>query len=209
MSDSQIIFFLITSILLIVTPGQDFMLVITRSISMGKKAGMATIAGVSTSLIIHSVLVAFGLGALIQTSEILFSVMKIIGAFYLLYLGFKTFRAKPIEIDTTKPSNISSKRLFIEGLISNLCNPKVIIFYIAFLPQFVGSTSANPTQTLFILGVVFAVVTFILIGSIGMLAGSMSGWLREKKSVQTILNRISGIILVGFAVRLFTAERTA
>ena len=191
------------------TPGQDFMLVITRSIAMGRKAGMATIAGVSISLIIHSVLVAFGLGALLQTSELLFTVMKIIGALYLLYLGVKTFRAKPVEIDTTKSNKISSKRLFVEGLVSNLCNPKVIIFYIAFLPQFVGSTSANPTQTLFVLGVVFAAITFILIGSIGLMADSMSSWLRQKKSIQTMLNRISGIILIGFAVRLFTAERTA
>ncbi len=185
------------------------MLVITRSIAMGKRAGMATITGVTSSLIIHSFLVAFGLGALLQTSEILFTVMKVIGAVYLFYLGIKTFRSPPVEIDTAQSSRVSSRRLFIEGSVSNLCNPKVIVFYIAFLPQFIGPTNTHPTQTLLMLGIVFAIITFILIGSIGMLAGSMSGWLRRKQSVQTILNRISGIILIGFALRLFTTERTA
>jgi len=185
------------------------MLVITRSISMGKKAGFATIAGVSTSLIIHSFLVAFGLGALLQTSEMLFTIMKVIGAIYLCYLGVRTFLSPPIKIDSTTDNRVPSGRLFFEGLISNLCNPKVIIFYIAFLPQFINQTNTDPTQTLLFLGMIFALITFILIGGIGMLAGSMSSWLRSKQSIQTTLNRISGVILIGFAVHLFSAERSA
>ena len=209
MSDSQTLLFLITSILLIITPGQDFMLVMTRSISMGRKAGLATISGVSSSLVIHSFLVAFGLGVLLQRSETLFTTIKIIGALYLLYLGVKTFMARPVSIDIDAVSKIPVQRLFFEGLISNLCNPKVIIFYIAFLPQFIAADNPHTTETLLMLGMVFAVITFILIGGIGLLAGSLSGWLRKNQFVQSILNKISGIILIGFAIHLFTSERTA
>ena len=185
------------------------MLVISRSIAMGRKAGMATISGVSSSLVLHSVLVAFGLGALLQTSEFLFSTMKIIGALYLLYLGVKTFTAKPPQIDIDESSKVPVQRLFLEGLISNLCNPKVIVFYIAFLPQFIAADNQHPTETLLMLGIVFAVITFFLIGGIGLLAGTASSWLRQNQSVQSLLNRISGIILIGFAIRLFATERTA
>ncbi len=146
MSDSQILLFLITSILLIITPGQAFMLVMTRSIAMGSKAGLATITGVSSCLVIHGFLVAFGLGALLQQSETLFTTMKIIGAFCLLYLGVKTFLTKPIPMDINETNHIPVQRLFFEGLISNLCNPKVIIFYIAFLPQFIAINNPHPLK---------------------------------------------------------------
>ena len=209
MNDAQILLFLITSILLIITPGQDFMLVMTRSISMGRKAGLATISGVSSSLVIHSFLVAFGLGALLQRSETLFTTMKIIGALYLLYLGIKTFMARPVSLDIKESNQIAVRRLFLEGLISNLCNPKVIIFYIAFLPQFIAADNPHTTETLLILGMVFAVITFVLIGAIGLLAGSLSGWLRKNQFVQSMLNKISGTILIGFAIHLFVSEKPA
>lgn len=208
MESTQLIIFVITSLVLIATPGPDMILVMSRSIAMGQKAGIYTAAGISTGLLGHTLLAALGLGAILQASETLFLTLKFVGAAYLIYLGFKTFRAPSPFEKKSQTENISYRSLFFQGAVSNLSNPKIAIFYFAFLPQFVSSESADFTTMLLILGVTFALLTFLIKGPVAFFSGKLSSWFRRKPSVQTWLNRVSGGILIGLGIRLAFESRS-
>ena len=129
--------FTVASLVLIVTPGQDMVLVMSRSIAQGAAAGVVTAAGVSVGLVGHTILATLGLGAVLRTSEWLFLALKLLGAAYLIYLGLALLRTKATELVVQASSKRSLLRLFIDGALSNISNPKIAIFYFAFLPQFV------------------------------------------------------------------------
>ena len=201
MSDTQLIVFLVTSLVLIITPGQDMILVMSRSIAQGAKAGVATAAGVSTGLLGHTVLAGLGLGAILHASEILFMVLKLIGAAYLIYLGVRLLLTKS-QISLTNSSITSLKRLFLQGALSNLANPKITLFYFAFLPQFMAPDTSHPTAMLLLLGGLFALLTFLVKGPVGYFAGYLSAWLRARQIVLLWLHRCSGMVLIGLGLGL-------
>ena len=202
MDSSQLLFFIITSLILIITPGPDMLLVMSRSIAMGQKAGISTAAGVSVGLLGHTLLATLGLGAILQTSALLFTTLKFIGAAYLIYLGIKSFRAPLPTFQTTDSEKVSFRDLFFQGAFSNLSNPKIAIFYFAFLPQFVSTDSTATTTVIFSLGVLFAILTFFIKAPVAFFSGKLSGWLRTNSSIQAWLNRLCGGVLVGLGVRL-------
>ena len=206
MSDTQLIVFLATSLVLIITPGQDMILVMSRSIAQGAKAGLATAAGVSTGLLGHTVLASLGLGAILHTSEILFMVLKLVGAAYLIYLGVRLLLTKN-HIALTQPSIASLKRLFLQGALSNLANPKITLFYFAFLPQFIAHDTTHPTVMLLLLGSLFALLTFLVKGPVGYFAGYLSAWLRARQIVLLWLHRCSGMVLIGLGFGLVFDRR--
>jgi threonine/homoserine/homoserine lactone efflux protein len=207
MAETLLIVFVATSIVLIVTPGQDMILVMSRSISQGWKAGVATAAGVSMGLLGHTVLATLGLGALLHASEVLFVAMKVIGAAYLIYLGIKIFRSSHAGLKISGMPAVSLRKMFFQGALSNISNPKIVIFYLAYLPQFVPSDTENPTALLFMLGTAFAILTFFIKGPIGYGAGVLSGWVRSRPAVIGWINRASGVVLVGLGLRLALEKR--
>src|SRR5262249_30759508 len=152
----------------------------------------ATAAGVSVGLVGHTILAALGLGAILRTSELLFFVLKLVGAIYLVYLGIGLLRTKQARLATAQASPRSLGKLFADGVLSNLSNPKIAIFYFAFLPQFVSPAAQHPTLTVFVLGVVFAGLTFLIKAPVGVFAGALSTWLRANPSVLTWIYRGSG-----------------
>src|SRR4249920_2936593 len=166
--------FVVTSLVLIATPGQDMILVMSRSIVQGAAAGVATAAGVSVGLIGHTILATLGLGAILRTSEWLFIALKFVGAAYLLYLGIGLLltRRSSVAVGSEPPRTLP--KLFLDGAFSNLSNPKVAIFYFAFLPQFVEPSAQHPTLSVFALGVVFAGLTFLVKAPIGIFSGALS-----------------------------------
>ena len=202
MLDSSLTVFILTSLLIILSPGQDMVLVLSRSIARGTRAGVVTATGVATGLLGHTLLAALGLGALLQASEFAFSLMKYIGAAYLLYLGVKAFRAPPINLASSTKIQGNLRSFFVQGAISNLSNPKIAIFYLAYLPQFVSADSQHSTYTLLVLGVTFALLTFVIKVPIGLLAGVLSGWIQSRPLVQRWLNRCCGGVLVAMGLRL-------
>ena len=208
MFDISWILFIIASLVLIITPGQDMILVMSRSISHGVKAGVATAAGVSTGLIIHTILAAFGLGAILRASEWLFFIFKLIGAGYLIYLGACLLLNKNKELLIQSSVKLSFFRLFLNGAISNISNPKIAIFFFAFLPQFVKPNAAYPTLSIFILGLIFAVLTFLIKGPVGFFSGTLSAWLRKSPGVLKWIYRTSGLIIVGLGIKLALERRT-
>jgi threonine/homoserine/homoserine lactone efflux protein len=202
MTEANLILFLAASLLVIITPGQDMILVMSRSLTQGSAAGVATAAGISTGLIVHTVLAAFGLGAILQASELLFFTLKVCGGIYLIYLGVKLLRTRSVQIERLAVSNKPLKRLFFQGALSNLSNPKIAVFYFAFLPQFISSEVQHPTFYLLGLGIAFAVLTFVVKVPIGFFAGYLSKWLRDRPAVLTWMHRTSGILLMGLGLRL-------
>lgn len=199
--------FVLASLLLILTPGQDMVLVMSRSVAQGPGAGVATAAGVSIGLVGHTVLATLGLGAVLRTSEWLFIALKLVGAAYLIYLGACLLLARASSLALTDAQPRSLPRLFADGAFSNVSNPKIAVFYFAFLPQFVAPGAAHPTLSVFVLGLAFAALTFLVKGPVGYFAGLLSGWLRARPAVLTWLHRSSGAILVALGVKLAFERR--
>lgn len=199
--------FVVASLVVIVTPGQDMVLVMSRSIAQGPGAGVATAAGVSVGLVGHTILATLGLGAVLRASEWLFLVLKVVGAAYLVYIGISLLRTRSGELVVQSSSRRSSLRLFADGALSNLSNPKIAVFYFAFLPQFVLPDASRPTLALLMLGLVFAGLTFLVKGPVGLFAGLLSAWLRARPGVLVWIHRASGTILVALGVKLAFERR--
>jgi threonine/homoserine/homoserine lactone efflux protein len=199
--------FIFASLMLIITPGQDMMLVMSRSISQGARAGVATAAGVSTGLLGHTVLAALGLGAVLNASEALFTFIKYAGSAYLIYLGIIHFRLNRLNLDMPTSPAIPLKKLYLQGALSNLSNPKIAIFYFAYLPQFVPAGTPDPTARLLMLGTVFAALTFMVKGPVGYTSGRLSGWLRARPGISAWINRISGSVLIALGLNLAFEHR--
>jgi threonine/homoserine/homoserine lactone efflux protein len=199
--------FIVASMVLIVTPGQDMILVMSRSIGQGSAAGVATAAGVSVGLVGHTLLATLGLGAILRTSDWLFLALKLVGAVYLVYLGVQLLRTRGHELALPCGAPRSLARLFVDGALSNVSNPKIAVFYFAFLPQFVLPGAAHPTLSVFVLGLLFAALTFLVKGPVGLGAGLLSAWLRARPQVLTWVYRSSGAVLVGLGLRLAFERR--
>ncbi len=207
MVDAAWLLFVVASLALILTPGQDMILVMSRSIAQGGGAGAVTAAGVAVGLVGHTALATLGLGAVLRASEWLFIALKLVGAAYLVYLGFGLLRTRRGTLALGSPAPRAYAKLFVDGALSNLSNPKIAVFYFAFLPQFVAPGAQHPTVTILALGLAFALLTFLIKAPIGLFAGALSGWLRSRAGVLTWVYRCSGAILVGLGLRLAFERR--
>ena len=207
MTEAQALLFILTSLLVIITPGQDMILVMSRAIAQGSKAGIITAAGVSIGLIGHTLLTAFGLGSLLMASELLFTILKLVGAVYLVYLGIRLIFSQSARLNLKQVRSVKLKKLFLTGALSNISNPKITIFYFAFLPQFVSSDIQNPTYLLLLLGISFSLLTFLVKAPVGYFAGVLSSWLRARPLVLSWIDRISGAVLVVLGMKLAFEKR--
>jgi len=207
MNESQIVFYVLTSLFVILIPGQDLVLVMSRGMTQGAKAGIATAAGVSAGLLGHTMLTALGLGALLMSSEIFFTLLKYVGAVYLSYLGLKLIFSPVQDFKLESGDSRPLGKLFAIGALSNISNPKITIFYFAFLPQFISTDIESPTLLLLTLGFVFAALTFLVKAPIGYFAGVASVWIRSRPIVIKLINRISGTVLVGLGIKLAFEQR--
>ena len=209
MIEAHWLLFLVASMFVIATPGQDMILVMSRSLSHGIRAGVATAAGVSVGLVGHTFLATLGLGAVLRTSEWVFTALKFVGAAYLLYLGVQLLLTRAAELNAAASARQPHLRLFLTGAASNISNPKIAVFYFAFLPQFVTPDASRPTLTIFVLGLVFAALTFLVKGPVAVFAGRLSSWFRSRPQALVWLYRSSGLVMLGLAVRLALTRREA
>lgn len=194
--------FVATSLVLIVTPGQDMTLVLSRSIAQGSAAGLATVTGICSGLVVHTLVAALGLGALVRASESLYLALQFVGAAYMVYLGLQLLRTPqgPLAIPGTAPKRLA--RMFFDGALSNLCNPKIILFYLAFLPQFVMPGARHAGLSLCVLGLVFALLAWIVKAPLGFGAAALTHWLRLHPRSLAWLFRISGAVLLGLGLQM-------
>lgn len=208
MEDPDLGVYVVASLALILTPGQDMIYVVTRSMAQGRAAGVLSAAGVCTGILVHTAIVALGIGALLQTSEALFIVLKLAGAAYLVYLGLRLLlQHDALALRDASAARMPAAQLFAQGVLSNVTNPKIVVFFLAFLPQFVSASDPHPTRHLVFLGVLYAAMGFAVKASVGIAAGSLSERLLRSNAAIAWMNRVSGTILVALGLRLAAAER--
>jgi len=196
----NIISFSLATIVLALSPGPDNIYVLSQSLANGVRSGLATTTGLITGCIVHTTLLAFGLSALITASPAIFYGIKVFGAAYLLYLAFKVYKSDSKISLTSKVSKKSDKDLFKQGVIMNILNPKVMIFFLAFFPGFLWDKDGNTVVQFYILGGVFMLVSFLVFGFIALLAGKISTYLKSHKAVGPTLKWLQIIVFIGIAV---------
>lgn len=199
--------FLTASAALALAPGPDNTFVMTQSAVHGRVAGIVVTLGLITGVMVHSALVAVGVAAVFQTSAVAFTVLKLAGAAYLIYLAWKAFRTGKTEIAANLAPVRSLTKLYGTGVIMNITNPKVAIFFLAFLPQFADPARGSVTLQILVFGLLFSASAFVIFGAIAWGAGFLGDWLARSPHAQATLNRIAGVIFLGLAVRLLNAER--
>jgi threonine/homoserine/homoserine lactone efflux protein len=201
--------FLISCILLNLTPGSDTILILSKSIAQGKKAGVVTALGIGLGIIGHTLLAAFGLSLIIAKSIVLFNVVKYAGAAYIIFLGVKMLLAKtPIDLDR-KAGQIQQNlfTVFRDGFLTNILNPKVALFFIAFLPQFIDPAHHAGAFPFMILGLTFTITGTIYCSILAVFAAEIFSSLRNNTSFSTLLNKTCGSVLVFLGVYVALLRR--
>lgn len=195
--------YVLASLALILTPGQDMMYVMSRALAQGRLAGVYSAVGVIIGILVHTVLAAFGVGAILAASEGLFLALKLVGAAYLVYLGVRLLLAREAAVAAASNGpRYSPASLVWQGVLSNVSNPKIVVFFFAFLPQFVDPASPHPTADLIFLGVLYAGMGLVVKAGVGLAAGSLAERVLRKPRAMVWINRVSGTILVGLGLRL-------
>jgi len=204
---STLLLFTTASILLALTPGPDNIFVLTQSALKGKRVGIVVTLGLCTGLVVHTSAVVLGIAAIFQASALAFNLLKFAGAAYLLYLAWGAFQAGASTLNKEASQEIGLPRFYLRGIIMNVTNPKVSIFFLAFLPQFTNPETGSLPLQLVVLGGIFILCTLLVFGAISLLAGVMGQWLRRSERAQKILNKTAGAIFAGLAVKLATVSR--
>lgn len=193
--------FIVTTCVLALSPGPDNIYVLSQSLVNGTKSALATTAGLISGCIVHTTLLAFGFSAVITTNPSLFFGIKVVGALYLLYLAYAVFKSDAtLEFSQNAPKK-SSSQLFKQGVLMNLLNPKVMLFFLALFPQFLWQPQTDTVLQFYILGITFMVVSFIVFATIALLAGRVSAFLNKKKHTGVFLKWLQ--ILVFLAIAAF------
>ena len=202
LSIETIITFITASVVLSLVPGPDNLFVMSNSALRGWKIGFYTTLGLCTGLIGHTILVGIGVSVIFQTSPMAFYGLKIIGSFYLVYLAWLSIQNKELNLGEAS-QDISNKSYYLTGVVMNLTNPKVAIFFLVFLPQFVNSNNHNVTSQIFLLGLLFICSAFFVFTSIAYLSSFLEGILKKSKTVNKNLNLLAAIIYIALAINLF------
>lgn len=205
----SLIAFIIASALLSIAPGPDNLFVLMQSALYGKMSGIFVTLGLCTGLIVHTAAVAFGVAAIFQTSVLAFTVLKIVGAVYLVYLAWQAFRTSSKQLETSSSNLRTFGALYRRGIIMNVTNPKVTIFFLAFLPQFVSLQQGALAPQIFMLGAVFICVALIIFCAIAIAAGFLGDWLQRSSKAQLYLNRIAGTVFAVLAFKLLSATNSS
>lgn len=195
----EIIAFLAAAILLSISPGPDIIYVLVQGMTNGKKHGIVTALGLVSGIIIHTSLVAFGISAVINQSETLFLIIKILGAGYLFYLAWQVFKSDP-AINVEKPATQQKKELtslFKKGFLMNVLNPKVAIFFLAFFPGFLWDPEGNTIYQFYILGFLFMLQAFLIFSAVAILAGKISVYLQKHPASGLIFKWVQVVVFVG------------
>ena len=199
--------FFLASTLLAIVPGPDNVFVLTQSALHGKLSGLVVMLGLCTGLIVHTGAVAFGVAIIFQASTLAFTLLKVIGASYLIYLAWQIFRTSPEQIRMHGNPQRSMPALYRRGIIMNVTNPKVSIFFLAFLPQFADPERGPISLQMVILGGIFIVATILVFGAVALIGGALGEWLNRSERAQRVMNWVAGTVFIGLALKLVTTER--
>lgn len=198
-------YFLAASILLTIAPGPDILYLLTKSLASGAKCGIILAAGLVSGIVFHTFLVMAGVAAIIQNSALAMTALKIFGAAYLLFLAYKSFKAAKRGAKLSMKKSDAENNFFAlyrRGVLMNVLNPKVLLFFLAFLPQFVNLSTGNASLQIILLGVTFAAQAFIIFSIVATGAGKVRKILLQKNNLAQILNFVEAAVLAIIAVTL-------
>ena len=200
METNIILAFISSSALLTIMPGPDIIYVLMQSLTNGKKYGIATAFGLVSGIIIHTSLIAFGISKIVKQNETVFLTIKILGAIYLFYLAYKSYKSSSkINLSIKTPKKTLSN-LVKQGFIMNVLNPKVTIFFLAFFPAFINYSNVNIKEQIFTLGFLFILQAFIIFCIVSFLADKMSVFLRQSKSFEKRIQIIQIVFFIGIGI---------
>ena len=194
------------SLLLCIAPGPDNLFVLAQSALYGRMAGIRVTLGLCTGLFVHTAAVAFGIAALIRAAPLAFDALRFVGAAWLLYLAWQAFRAGPAALPACGDHVPDGWRLYRRGIIMNVTNPKVTLFFLALLPQFADPGRGSMLVQIVLLGVIFMLSTLLVFGLVAVLAGSLGQWLGRTPGAQRALHVLAGVVFIGLAVRLLLTD---
>lgn len=204
----QILPFLLTAVLLTATPGPDNLMVLGVGASKGRRLGMAFGLGCAAGCLSHTLLAALGVSAVLAASPVAFTALRWAGGAYLIWLGIGALRSRggvgvPARAggEAADPAD-TAMRKFAKGMLANAINPKVVLFFLSFLPQFVVPTRGNVPLQMAVLGVVFSLQAAVLFGALGWFAGGIGQWLQRRPRAGLWLDRLSGVVFVGLGLRM-------
>lgn len=200
--------FVLATVALAISPGPDNIFVLTQSITNGKKYGLATTAGLISGCLLHTTLLAFGISAIINRNEILFLGIKVFGACYLFYLAYRVYKSEAMS--GLPVNNVPKKglgKLFWQGFIMNVLNPKVTLFFLAFFPAFLFSNQLSTVIQFYILGLLFMVVSFCVFGLIAVLAGSITKYIVNNPNAGLFLKWLQIAVFVGIGIYLLLSDK--
>ena len=207
LTETQILGFLITTVLLTATPGPDNLMVLSIGVSGGRRAGMAFGLGCAVGCLSHTLLAVVGVSAILAASPTAFMLLKWTGGAYLLWLGIQALRhagTGRMPSDTAKQKSLRS--LFLQGLMANTINPKVVLFFLSFLPQFVVESQGQVAWQLGLLGVLFSLQAAVLFGLLGYFSGAIGAWLNRRPASGRWLDRAAGAIFVALGLRMIVSR---
>ena len=206
--DANIYLFVAASLAVIVAPGPDNVYVLTRGIAQGREVALASAWGMCSGLLFHTTLAAIGLSAILAQSALAFSVVKYAGTAYLIYLGFRALLSKEEFIPSAEVVPVANLRsFFLRGLTMNLLNPKVAVFFLAFLPQFASPATDGATLRLLALGLVFALLSVVVFSALALFSGILGERLNNNPRLVNALHWMTGCVLIGLGVRLALSGR--
>lgn len=207
MTASTLFYFLGASVALTIAPGPDNTFVVAQGISRGRKAAIVTALGMCSGVSVHTTAAALGISALLYSSAAAFQVLKFAGAGYLLFLAWKSLKEERILLPSSVSGERSSRLLFRRGFVMNVINPKVALFFLAFLPQFVSPGSGTAAAQMFILGLLFMAQAVVVFSVIGWLSGSIGDAVVKRPRIARWFGRLSAVVFASLGIRLALAER--
>lgn len=199
--------FFAASWVLILTPGPDMLYVITRGISHGPRAGVISTIGVTLGILVHTAAAAFGLAMILKTSAMAFLLVKYAGAIYLIFLGIKSFKNRTDLTVDGQSEPVGTRTIFVQGMLTNVLNPKIALFFLAFLPQFVSPANGSVPLQMAALGLTFALFGIIFLMLIGYFSGGIGAWLSRNRYWAQRIRWVTGSILIAMGLRLACIAR--
>lgn len=199
--------FVLSGILLNITPGADTIYILSRSIAQGRRAGVYSVLGISAGTVGHTLMAALGLSLILSSSAFAFGLVKMAGAVYLGYLGFSTFFQKGQVFTAVSEGSMNGKKIFMQGMLTNLLNPKVALFFLSFLPQFVDPGNSFGILPFVLLGCIFLTTGTLWCLLLVLFSSGMTSFLRENPKVSRMLNKACGIVYLLLGIKILTVER--
>ena len=205
---SNIVLFFTTAVVMICTPGPDIIYVTTRGVAQGRNVALLSTVGVCIGYVFHTILAVLGLSALLQASATAFEIVRYAGAVYLIYLGIRTLLSKESFIPTNNESQtVERNKIVFQGVFTSILNPKGILFFMAFLPQFIDARIGQVPLQMLLFGLSFTVICLLIYGTLGYFAGGLGDRLARQPRIADLMKWFSGSVLIGLGLRMAVPER--